>query len=307
MVESLHLFKALADEVRLRILGCLSASELSVAELVGVLDLPQSTVSRHLKPLRDVELVETRRDGTSVFYRQGAAFREPSLRDFLVTRLNALPAASADRKAVRKALDQRKRRSKDFFEQMAGKYGTLTEPGGGWPVLAAALAVGFHGQDLADLGAGEGDLTMLLARFARSVTVIDQSPSMLSHVESRAAAAGLSNKIYRAEGDLEALPLEDQSVDACFLSQALHHAAQPEHAIKEAARVLRKGGKLVLLDLVQHSHEWVREQWADQWLGFTPSEVRKWMRAAKLAVNFNEGLEGAVPELPVLFAVGTKR
>lgn len=303
---SLHLFKALADEVRLRILGCLAVSELSVAELVEVLQAPQSTVSRHLKPLRDVELVEPRRDGTSVIYRHGPAFADPALRDFLEARLKGLPLAVADRKAVKRALDSRKQRSKDFFEQMAGKYSTLTEPGGGWPVLAAALAAGFAGREVADLGAGEGDLALLLARFAGTVTVIDQSPAMLRHVEARAESAGLSRRVFTAEGDLEELPLESQSQDACFLSQSLHHAARPETALSEAARVLRKGGQLVLLDLVQHQQEWAREQWADTWLGFASAEVRGWMKVAGLRVEINEPLPGAVPELPVLFAVGIK-
>lgn len=304
--ESLNLFKALADEVRLRILGCLSVSELSVAELVLVLSLPQSTVSRHLKPLRDVELVETRREGTSVFYRRGQAFADSVLKDFLGARLGMLPAASGDRKSVRSVLDSRKQRSRDFFEQMAGKYGTLTEPGGGWPVLAASLAVGFHNQDVADLGAGEGELSLLLARFAKSVSAVDHSPKMLSHLEQRAEQAGISDRIALFEGDLEALPLPDACQDACFLSQSLHHAAQPETAIREAARVLRPGGRLVLLDLVQHTHEWVREQWADQWLGFSPNEIRTWMKSASLKVETNQSLQGAVPELPVLFAVGVR-
>jgi ArsR family transcriptional regulator len=302
----LDTLKALADESRLRILRGLSLAELSVAELVAVLDLPQSTVSRHLKPLRDQGLVETRRDGTSVFYRKGPAFADPSLAALLDPRFAQVEHAVRDRAAVRRVLDQRRRRSRDFFDRMAGRYDALIEPGGGWMALATALSLGFAGREVADLGAGEGALTLLLARFARRVTAVDQSPRMLGLIEERAAAAGLDGRIAFAQADLESLPLPDASQDACFLSQALHHAAQPQRALREAARVLRPGGHLLLLDLVRHEQEWVREQFADQWLGFDPPELRAWFLACGLRPLREESIAGSSPELPVLFMVGER-
>ena len=304
--DTLQTFKALADENRLRILRCISVAELSVAELVTVLGLPQSTVSRHLKPLRDADLVEARRNGTSVYYRRGRAFSDADFSGLMDTRLSDLPAADRDRASVRRVLDNRKKISRDFFDGIAGSYGSLTEPGGGWRAVAAALAVGLSGKEVADLGAGEGQLALLLARFAARVIAVDQSPRMLGLVEEAAEKAGLGHVIQVAEGDLEALPLPEASVDVCFMSQALHHAAHPESAIADAVRVLRKGGTLVVLDLVAHEQEWVREQYADQWLGFEASAVEEWMTRAGLTVRYTERISGATPDLPVLLLVGEK-
>ncbi len=304
--DALQTFKALADENRLRILRCISVAELSVAELVTVLGLPQSTVSRHLKPLRDADLVEARRNGTSVYYRRGRAFSDAGFSGLMDTRLSGLPAADRDRASVRRVLDNRKKISRDFFDEIAGSYGALTEPGGGWRAVAAALAVGLSGKEVADLGSGEGQLALLLARFAARVIAVDQSPRMLRLVEEAAEEAGLGHVIQVAEGDLEALPLPEASVDVCFMSQALHHAAHPESAVADAVRVLRKGGTLIVLDLVAHEQEWVREQYADQWLGFEVSAVEEWMTRAGLTIRYTERLVGATPDLPVLLLVGEK-
>ena len=300
------MFRALADDNRLRILHALFSAELSVAELVDVLGLPQSTVSRHLKPLRDADLVDTRRDGTSIYYRTGIPLSDPSMRRFLNDRLEGCDWAVTDRAEVGRVLDQRKKRSQDFFEKIAGCYGTLTQPGGGWPALAAGLAAGFTGKVVADIGAGEGELSLMLARFAETVYSIDQSEAMLREVRSRAEAAGWGGRIMTMAGDLEALPLKDQSVDCAILSQALHHAAQPDRAIQEAALVLKKTGQVVILDLVRHNQEWVREEWADQWLGFEPGQLTAWFDQAQLTTRRVETLSGATPDLQVLLAVATK-
>ena len=305
-MHTLDLFKALSDEIRLRILRVVSASELSVAEMVSVLGLPQSTVSRHLKPLRDAELVEARRDGTSVYYRKGQAFSDGTLAEFMASRLAGLPFASEDHASIRRVMEGRRERSKAFFDRIAGSYGTLTQPGGGWQALAASLAAGFSGQRVADLGAGQGELTLMIAPFAEEVIAVDLSRGMLDALEANAAQAGLSARVSVAEGDLESLPLESSSVDAAFLSQALHHAAHPEGAIREAARILRSGGRLIVLDLMRHEEEWVREQWADLWLGFEADDVAGWMRGAGLEPVHLGSLAGSTPELTVLLAVGMK-
>lgn len=303
---TIEVFKALADDVRLRLLRAVMTAELSVAELVTVLGLPQSTVSRHLKPLRDCDLVETRREGTSIYYRKGAALTASLLDQLLDEELARLPTSGEDAMAVRKVLEFRRERSREFFERIAGKYGELTQPGGGWSALAAGLAAGFAGLDVVDLGAGEGELVLLLARFAGSVTAVDQSRAMLKQVKSRATAAGLGKVVRICEADLERLPLTDASADAVFLSQSLHHAAQPERAVGEAARILRTGGRLILLDLLKHDQDWVREQWADQWLGFDDQEVRQWMRAAGLHDLRIDRLPAAAPEFSVVLASAKK-
>ena len=304
--DTIDMFRALADEIRLRLLRAALDTELSVAELVAVLRMPQSTVSRHLKPLRDSGLLECRREGTSAYYRPGPALQDAALSGLLRAKLAEVPHAEPDASAVRRALALRRKRSREFFDRVAGRYGTLTQPGGGWDALAAGLAAGFAGQDVADLGAGEGDLTLLLARFAARVTAIDQSPAMLRHIRQRARAEGLTARVRAVAGELEGLPMEASSVDAAFLSQVLHHAPQPARAIAEAARILRPTGRLIVLDLVRHEQEWVRQQWADQWLGFEPAEVRQWMEQAGLRPLHAGRIAGAHQELGVLLAVGVR-
>ena len=300
------LFKALADEIRLRILRSISQAELSVAELVEILDLPQSTVSRHLKPLRDTGLLETRREGTSVFYRLGAALQSTSLSEMLEQELKSLGHREADARLIESILDRRRQRSKEFFDQMAGRYETLAEPGGGWSHLAAGLAAGFTGKVVADIGAGEGELSLKLARFARQVIAVDQSPGMLKLVQEKADEQSIKG-IKTVAGDLESLPISDASCDAVFLSQALHHAARPEQAIAETARILNAGGQLILLDLMKHEQEWMREQWADVWLGFDPSEIQGWLNDAGLKVVSTETLTNAGQSgVPVMLTVAQK-
>jgi ArsR family transcriptional regulator len=278
-----------------------------VAELVGAMQLPQSTVSRHLKPLRDAGLLETRREGTSVYYRRGQVLADPALATLLESQWRNVPRAAEDRAAVKRALDQRRKRSRDFFDRVAGRYGALTQPGGSWAALASGLAVGFAGKEVADLGAGEGVLSLLLARYAKRVVSVDQSRKMLRLVREQAVEAGVADRVQPIEGDLEAIPLRKGSVDAAFLGQALHHAARPEAAVREAARILRPGGWLVVLDLAKHEHEWAREQWADQWLGFDEAEIRGWMTAAGLQVVAAERIPGANHDLAVVVLTGRKR
>ena len=306
MIETLDLFKALSDEIRLRIVRAVSVSELSVAELVGVLGLPQSTVSRHLKPLRDVGLVEARRDGTSVYYRRGHVAQDPALSRLLNERLNDVVMVAEDLASVHRIMDMRRAQSRSFFDKIAGSYGTLTQPGGGWQALAAGLAAGYVGQDVADLGAGEGHLTLLLARFASRVIAVDQSVHMLDELRNGAERAGVSGRVEVAQGDIESIPLPPASVDAAFLSQVLHHVAQPSAAVAEGSRILRRHGRLIVLDLVRHDQEWVRKQWADLWFGFEPDDLRQWMQSAGLKLLVTDQLPGSIPELSVLLTVAEK-
>lgn len=307
MPETIDIFKALSDEARLRILRCLAAEELSVAELVSVLGLPQSTVSRHLKPLREAHLVRSRREGTSIYYRRGTALDDAALAHVLERKFAELDGAAEDQASVRRVLSARRARSREFFDKIAGSYGTLTQPGGGWRGLATVLAAGFAGKQVADLGAGEGALTLLLAGHGASVTAVDQSPKMLRLVEEQALEAGLADRVQVAEGDLESLPLATASVDVVFLSQALHHASRPERALAEASRVLRDGGLLLLLDLAKHEQEWVREEWADQWLGFDEAELKQWLSSVGLERITLERLSGSAPGLSVLIVTASKQ
>jgi ubiquinone/menaquinone biosynthesis C-methylase UbiE len=302
----LEVFKALGDEARLRILRAVEIAELSVAEIVEALKMPQSSVSRHLKPLRDSGLLDTRREGTSVYYRRGPVFQDAAFAQLMSEKLAELRGASRDRAAVDRAIELRRRESTKFFDEIAGRYGSLTQPGGGWQALAAALAAGFSGQTVADIGCGEGDLTMLLARFAKRVVAVDLSAQMLRVVQERSAESGLSRRVAVEKGDLEKLPLDTDTMDTVFVSQVLHHAARPEKALAEAARILKPGGRMVLLDLAQHDQEWVRSEWADLWLGFDERELRGWLAEAGLKMENFQTLEGPTPAFSVLMIVATK-
>jgi len=303
----LDIFKALADEGRLRILRSVDQAELSVAELVQALEMPQSTVSRHLKPMREAGLVASRREGTSVFYNRGPLFRDAAFAQILNGRLKEIAVANRDAAAVERVLELRRRKSREFFDGIAGRYGSLTEPGGGWQALAAAMAAGFAGKAVADLGCGEGYLTLLLARIAKRVVAFDQSEKMLKLVEEKAAEQGVLDRIDFRVGILEELDLGGEELDAVFLSQALHHASNPEVVVRSAAAGLKPGGQLIVLDLVRHEHEWAREEWADQWLGFDPFEIREWLERAGLAPLVVDSLPGATPDLSVLMVVGVRK
>ncbi len=306
MSDILDIFKALADEGRLRILRSIDQAELSVAELVQALEMPQSTVSRHLKPMREAGLVASRRDGTSVYYNRGELFRDASFAQILNERLKDIPVANRDAAAVDRVLDLRRRKSREFFDEIAGRYGSLTEPGGGWQALAAGLAAGFAGQRVADLGCGEGALALLLGRFAEKVVAFDQSEKMLKLVSERAAEQNILDKLDLRVGNLESLDLSGEAFDAVFLSQALHHTSHPEDVVRLAAEGLRPGGQLIILDLVRHEHEWAREEWADQWLGFDPIEIREWLQRAGIEPQVIDSLAGSIPDLSVLIVVGNK-
>jgi len=306
MSTILDIFKALADEARLRILRCIDQAELSVAELVQALEMPQSTVSRHLKPMREAGLVASRRDGTSVYYHRGPLFRDSAFTRILTERVQEIAVAHRDAAAVERVVELRRRRSREFFDGIAGRYGSLTEPGGGWQALAAGLAAGFTGRKVGDLGCGEGELTLLLARFADKVVAIDQSEKMLGLVAEKASEQDLLDRLELRPGNLESLELKGEAFDALFLSQSLHHTSKPEQVVQAAAAGLKPGGQMIILDLVRHEHEWTREEWADQWLGFDPLETRDWFTRAGLKTRILDSLPGATPDLAVLIVVGEK-
>ncbi len=307
MNDVLGVFKALADEVRLRILHVVGIAELSVAEMVEVLELPQSTVSRHLKALRDNGLVDFRRDGTYVYYHTGPALSDTAFAAVMKSQLNQLDLAERDRHGVDQALKRRKKKSREFFDKVAGTYSQLTEPGGGWQVLAAGLCAGFNGRVIADIGSGEGQLSLSLAAFAKKVYAIDHSSQMIRVVREQARLKGLADRLEGVEGDMEDIPLASEVVDAAFLSQCLHHANLPERAVAEAARIIKPGGMLIIMDLVSHQHEWVREELADQWLGFGEDEIRKWSMQASVEPVYFSRREGAMPHLHTLIYAGTKQ
>jgi ArsR family transcriptional regulator len=278
MENLLPILRALSDPTRLRLLLLLREEELSVAELQEILGMGQSRISSHLGLLRKLNLVNDRRVGKNSYY---------SATDSMPSELSGVWAAAAreiretarDRTALELILRKRKDRATEFFNRLAGKFGRTYIPGRSWQALAHALLRLLPPMEIADLGAGEGMLSQLLARRARRVYAIDNSPEMVAYGAKTAADNGVGNLEFLL-GDMEEIPLPDASVDLALFSQALHHAATPQRAVKEAFRILRPGGRILLLDLAAHTREEVRELYAHVWLGFTEIELHELLRKA---------------------------
>lgn len=306
MASILRALKVLADPTRIRILRLLDREELAVAELQEILATGQSTVSSHLAQLRQAGLVEDRKTGKHVRYSLRRAAPKTLLKA-VEEAARELDEVRRDEEALALALEKRRGKTRAFFDELAGKFGRHYLPGRSWKALSEALLALLPPVEAADLGAGEGAVAFLLARRAKKVYAVDSSPQMVEHGRRLAAGRGARNVEFRL-GDLESLPLKAASVDVAFFSQSLHHAQHPERAIAEAHRILRKGGRVVILDLARHHHEEARELYADEWLGFTEAEMRRFLRQA----GFRQ-IETAVvhreeqaPHFETLFATAVK-
>lgn len=273
------ILKLLADPTRLRLLALLMREELSVAELQEILDMAQSRISSQLALLRQADLVIDRRDGKKAYYSL-----RPALPSAQVSLLKAAceavgPELADDRANLERILTKRRAFQEQYFNLIAGKLGRDYCPGRSWEAighLALRLAPSI---DIADLGAGEGLISQLLARRAKTVWCIDNSPRMVEVGTELAQKNGLSNLTYHL-GDIEHVPLADQSVDLAILSQALHHALHPQTAVSEAYRILRPGGQVLILDLKEHNFEKAHELYADVWLGFKESALLGFLHTA---------------------------
>lgn len=276
-----ELIKLLADPTRLRVLCLLRAEELSVAELQEILGMGQSRISSHLAQLRQAGLLNDRRDGRKTFY----AHRRPAdpvaagLVEAAAQAVAATPEAAADAANLARVLEKRRQIMEQYFNRVAERIGRNACPGRSWEAIGHCLLRLLPEMDIADLGAGEGILANLLARSARRVYCIDNSPRMVELGTDLAQRNGVANLEYRL-GDIEKVPLQDAAVDLAVLSQALHHAIHPPQALAEAFRILRPGGRLVVIDLLEHDFEKAREIYADHWLGFPEGVLHGWIRAA---------------------------
>lgn len=269
MPSMLKSLKLLSDPTRLRILMLVENEALSVAELQEVLGMGQSRISTQLSQLKIEGLVTDERSGKNNIYSCAA---EPGLME--VARLAAaeVPEVAADESALRHLLRKRKDSARAYFDELAGRFGKDYVPGRSWKALAEALIKVLNYRVVADLGAGEGTLAQLLAQRAEQVIAVDLSPKMVEFGQELAIQNGLKNLEYRL-GDIENPPIEDASLDLAILSQALHHAEHPQRALDSAFRILKPGGRLIVLDLLQHHFEEARELYADRWLGFSESDL----------------------------------
>ena len=275
------MLKLLSDPTRVRLLSLLRTEELSVGELGEILDMAQSRISSQLAQLRTHELVEDRREGKKAFYslHPRLAPTAQTLLEAACDAVNSEPELKSDQSNLARVLQKRRAHQEQYFNLIAGKLVRNYCPGRSWEAIGH-LALRLAPQiDVADLGAGEGLISQLLARRVGQVWCIDNSPRMVEVGTELAQKNGLDNLAYKL-GDIEEVPLPDQSVDLAILSQALHHAQHPPAALKEAFRILRPGGQLLLLDLKAHTFEKARENYADVWLGFSENDLHRLMRSA---------------------------
>lgn len=301
----MKLLGALADPTRLRILAALRENELSVAELQEVLGVGQSRISNHLSLLKSVGLLRDRREGQRAYYRRAEMGRE--IWSLAEGAAGELGTEARDAEALRRVLGQRQEKSKRYFDAVAGRLGKKYCPGRSWEAVGRLLLTLAPRQVYADLGAGEGLISQLLAARAKKVIAVDHSPRMVEVGRDLAKRSGLKNLEYRL-GDMDHPPIRPGSVDVAILSQALHHAVHPPRALEAAWKILRPGGTLLVLDLVEHSFEAAREMYADVWLGFSPAELARLLREAKF-----EGVSVEVvakekegPGFQTLLAVGSR-
>ena len=326
------MFRLLGDEGRLRLLRLLARERLNVTELTGVLGLAQSGVSRHLGLLKDAGLVQEEKDGGYSYYRltsmlstgsprgPGSA-RNPGNPGNPGNHVSANPlramldqqfAASAGDPMLRAddaRLHEVLRLRKENFETHAGpdtRDARQLVPGRSWAAWSRALGMLLPPLKVADLGCGEGYLTMEAARWAARVTAVDRSDAVLQRARGLAQRRRVTNVVWK-RGELEHLPIGDEVVDVAMLSQALHHAEQPGRAVAEAARVTRPGGRVLVLDLRTHHETWVRHKLGDRVLGFSDAELKRMLTSAGLRdVRVGVGARRTGDPFTVLLASGTK-
>lgn len=285
--ELQRVFKTLSDPTRMRILRLLEREELVVQELMEVLGMAQSRVSRHLAILREAGLLRDRRDGTYVFYRFVPPAEGP-WRDgwaLVHSRLDADPTSDRDDTMLRRVIEARSQHARSFFDAIGPEWDALRQVFNDDALRARAIGrLVAPGLRVADIGTGTGILAGELARLGLHVIGIDRSAPMLDAARSKLARLTLppGGGIELRRGEADAIPLDDDAVDAAFAHMVLHSVSSPSEVIKDMARIVRPGGVVVVVDFVRHEHEWMKQELGVLWMGFDPAEVEDWLAAADL-------------------------
>ncbi len=309
MSATLKSLRALSDPTRLRIVALLEREELAVAELQEITRLGQSRISTHLGLLQDAGLVQSRRDGKRTFYKlnQNA---EGAVREFIQLAIRGakeLPEQPHDQINLKRVLARRKEQAQVFFNQVAGRFDRVYGPGRSWQAFGHLLLRILPPLVVADLGAGEGLLSELLARRCKRVIAVDNSEKIVAFGAGKAKKNGLKNLEFR-QGDLQNPPIEQNSVDLVILSQALHHAENPAAALRSAQKILKPGGQILILDLLEHHFEKAHELYGDRWLGFAESDLHRWLEEAgfkKIEISI-VAAEEQPPHFQTILAGGEK-
>lgn len=283
------LFRLLADDVRLRLLRLLAAERLNVSELTTVLGIAQSGVSRHLGLLKDAGLVSEEKEAGYTYFRIAEDLKRGRdgfgpLWSLLESQFKALRQTAAGREDDAR-MQEVMRVRKENFEAHLGPDARRSQqliPGRSWAAWARALGHLLPPLEVADLGCGEGYLSIEAARWAKRVIAVDRSADVLARARELAARRRVKNITWK-RGEIERVPLPDRSVDLAVLSQALHHAAQPAVALAEASRIVKPGGRVLVLDLRAHEEQWVKTRLGDKWLGFEDEELQTMLAQAGLS------------------------
>ncbi|MBI1369658.1 MAG: metalloregulator ArsR/SmtB family transcription factor [Planctomycetes bacterium] len=274
---------ALADVTRARVLRLLERHELTVAELCAVLQLPQSTVSRHLKVLADDRWVSRRREGTSSLYRMASDELEPTARrlwNLVREQSEFYASAEQDDQRLASVLAERQTRSQAFFSSAAGQWDKLRTDLFGERFDLVGLAGLLDAQWIVgDLGCGTGQIAAAVAPFVKEVIAVDSAPAMITAAKKRLAAF---DNIELRRGDLASLPIDDGVLDAATIYLVLHHISDPAAAMVEVARVLKLGGRVLIVDMLKHDREEYRQQMGHVWLGFDAKKITGWLTDAGL-------------------------
>jgi SAM-dependent methyltransferase len=312
MSGSAALYRLLGDEARMRLLRLVALERLNVTELTGILGIAQSGVSRHLGLLKDGGLVSEEREAGFTYYGIAPAVREGLNGHAPLWMLLQDQFERAARSEIGRAdnarLEEIRRLRKENFDAHAGPDAKARQlvPGRSWAAWARALGHLLPPVVVADLGCGEGYLTIEASRWASRVIAVDRSPDVLKRGRDLAARRRVSNIVWK-RGTLEELPIPDASVDVALLSQALHHAEEPSRVMREAVRILKPRARVLVLDLREHAEDWVRDRLGDHWLGFSPAGLKTILSDAGLTdVKVTVGARRAGDPFTVLIASGTK-
>ena len=279
MENVLKIFKALSDQTRLRIFNILAGHELNVNEIVEVLQMGQSRVSRHLKILSDCGLVRSRRDGSFVYYQSEQDETRQTLMKFIRNALPETEELEMDFARSATIVGERKQKTRSFFNKVAENWDSLKQDiFGDFDLNRVLLEKSVRAGTAVDLGCGTGELMEFVSGISDLVIGVDSSTKMLD--QARARLKDINARFDFRLGEIEHIPLKDSEADLAFINMVLTHIAVPVNVIRETRRILKPGGFFILADLSKHNFENIKSRFGSQWMGFEKDEIEKWITEA---------------------------